>query len=230
MGKTLMVSKPSCIAPQDGYILEQLREQFAAAYVLLHPFLRPHALPLSRFTPDSYPDRSEIVADCQPVNWQSVASATGLPDIAAIDIALCTQSHSLRQQLCRDDYAQQLAQYCEGHGLVPPDKGELPEIWQDQLLLLLAGNSDSVWYGDEFGDHCQLLSLARLGSDHQAPHSHPRFFSPDGELMLSTHWDSYYSLVAGSPERLRPFTCFEGFYCQPDTRVRWSLPPKSAGA
>ncbi|MFC3533516.1 DUF2711 family protein [Vogesella facilis] len=232
MDKALTSSKLHCLCPQDGFILEQLQGEFPAAYLLLHPFLQPRTLPLASFTPEHYPSRSQIVADCQPVSWQSVVAGLGLPDIAAIDIALGTLSLSLRQEFCRDDYAQQLVQYCEQQGLIPPDNGYLPDICYASWLDMLAGDNDHLWCGDEFGEDCLPITLDELSGDGDtlAPYPHARFFSADGEVMLCTHWDRYYSLLAGTPDRLQPFTRFEGFYCQPDTYVRWSRPSLHAGA
>lgn len=232
MNKQLASSKQHCLCPQNGFILEQLQGEFSAAYLLLHPFLQPRTLPLASFIPDHYPSRSQIVADCLPVSWQSVVAGSGLPNIAAVDIALNTLSLSLRQEFCRDDYAQQLTRYCEQQGLIPPDKGYLPDVCYTPWLQILAGDSKQLWCCDEFGDDCLSKSVAELCGDGDtlAPYSHARFFSADGEVMLCTHWDGYYSLLAGTRDRLQPFTRFEGFYCQPDTRVRWSRPSLRAGA
>ncbi|GGX81537.1 DUF2711 family protein [Vogesella alkaliphila] len=225
MPANVLADKLACFCPQDGYVLTELGGQFSAAYVLLPPFLRPQTLPATRFTPEHYPSREEIVADCHPVSWQSVVTLTGLPDIAAVDLALRTRSLSLRQDLCREDFALQLDQACEQNGLIPPSAGELPDLWHDDWLALLARDKGWLWYGNEFGDACQRMPL----TDPMNSHIHARYFSADGSIMLCSHWDSHYSLVCGDREHLLPFSRYEGFYCQPDTMVRWSRSLESIG-
>ena len=51
-------------------------------------------------------------------------------------------------------------------------------------------------------------------------------FTHDNELLVTTHWDSHFSMLCSDKETIeRIVKCcdLEGFYCDNKTEIYWSL-------
>lgn len=92
-----------------------------------------------------------------------------------------------------------------------------------------------VFVGDEFGDDERLVTLATLGGelawDRRTDLSSwgiRRIYAPDQSILVWVHWDSFYTAVFATAERLdgsRLDELFEGFWCSNETSTYWLTQP-----
>lgn len=68
--------------------MDAYRGHFDRVKILLHPFLAPQHIPLTRFDGDDYPTDAEILANCRPVPWPDLIGPQGMGSLARIDIAV----------------------------------------------------------------------------------------------------------------------------------------------
>jgi len=126
--------------PNDGKVLDYYAGVFASVYVVLSPFMAPLSDAFVAMCdspdPEAGPDRIAIVAHCRPVPWCEVARESGLPDLAAVDIALRTQIGGLSAAFRNTDYAARLKRLYENDRLWPPIEGQHAELLQHTVLEL----------------------------------------------------------------------------------------------
>jgi Protein of unknown function (DUF2711) len=214
--------------PTDGLVLDYYTGVFESVYVLLHPFIRPVSLNPELFEPSTYPDRSTIAENCEPVRWSDVLALSDFTSIREIDVGLRTQIGALRAEVSSPEFAGRLAALFESHQIVPPDEGHFSDLLHDRVLGFLQQLGHSwVWVGDEFCTKRKLYWIDDLkGKEADATLGHCNVFTPDKSLLWTTHWDSCCSLVCGPREVLGQLAAereFEGFFCTPKTHVYWGL-------
>ena len=166
------------------------------------------------------------------VSWQAMCHLVGLSDHCALDQALRTIILGLRKDLEDKASAERLEKYCDQHALFRPTEGRFQPIMQAQIIALFERMKlDEVFVGDEFGDDERLVSLAALRGeqawDQRAdllPWGIRRIFAPDHSMLMWVHWDSFYTAVFATAERLdgsRLDELFEGFWCSNETITYW---------
>ena len=120
--------------PIEGKILEYYAGTFEAVYVQLFPFVKAASINTDQFCPATYPDRFTIVKNCVPVSWMEVASRTGLPSLAAVDIGLRTLIRGLKEEFSNQEYAERLQSLVDSDGIVPPTEGLFSDLFHDRTL------------------------------------------------------------------------------------------------
>lgn len=212
----------------DGKVLAYYEGTFDSVYVLLHPFIRPIAISKELFNPSTYPERTSIVEGCKAVCWSEILDCLGLPSLAAVDVGLRTQIGGLKASVANDKFASAIDSLYDIHGVVPPDEGRFSDLLHD---LVLQGFQNAgyqwVWVGDEMGTERKLHWIDDLkGSNQVITGGHCNVFSPDKKILWATHWDSHFSFLCGSHEILETLVQqmnFEGFFCDTNTEVYWSV-------
>lgn len=212
--------------PDDGKILDFYNGQFDAVYLLLHPFIKLTSLDKTRFCPESYPSKKEILAGSVPVNWTEVVKLASLSNIDEVDIGLRTGIGGLKTEVANKEYADAVDRLEESTDIIRPVDGEIPELLQNLLFESIqeVGN-EWLWVGDEFGLERKLVWIDELKGDYPLP-PHGNLFTPDKSILLTTHWDSHFSFLCSSREiieKVLNFAHFEGFYCDESTEVYWSV-------
>jgi hypothetical protein len=216
--------------PTEGKVLEYYAGTFESAYVLLHPFIKAVSIDKAQFKPATYPNRACIVGNCAPVSWAEVAEIARLPSIAAIDVGLRTMILGLKAELSNQEYADKIESLAKSNGILPPPEGFFSDLLHDRVLQSIQGlGYEWVWVGDEFGTERKLYWIDDLKGQETGPTVGNRnVFTPDKQLLWTTHWDSHFSFLCSSERRLTAVqdTChFEGFFCTPSTEVYWSVRP-----
>jgi hypothetical protein len=223
-------SKPDVYAtccPDDGRILDYYADTFDAVYVALNPFIKPVSISPELFHSGTYPDRRTIIASCEPIRWNDILTATGLPSISAVDIGLRTMILGLKKEYENKEYAKRI-DALKSVGIFPPGEGEHPDTLHDQVLGFFQElGHESVWVGDEWGEERELYSIQSLKSGSEpAIVGHRNVFSPDKSILWTVHWDSHFSLLCSSREILNQLGVaerLEGFYCNRHTQIYWSV-------
>ncbi|MGA8027133.1 MAG: DUF2711 family protein [Bryobacteraceae bacterium] len=225
-----ILPKPDAFAtcPADGKILEYYAGTFEAVYVLLHPFIQAVSIAKELFEPTIYPVRSSIVNNCTPVSWKEVAGKAALPSIAAVDVGLRTTIRGLKSEFSNEEYAARIVFLAQSHKILPPPEGSFSDLLHDAVLSAIQGAGyEWVWVGDEFGTERKLYWIEDLKTQDAGPTAgNCNIFTPDKGLLWTTHWDSHFSFLCSSRQRLAALVesnQFEGFFCTPSTEVYWSI-------
>lgn len=171
-----------------------------------------------------------------PVRWREICDLAGISDHCALDQALRTIILGLRKYLEDCQSAERLKKCCDEHALFRPTEGRFQPIMQASLIELFerVGLSE-VFVGDEFGDDERLVPVAALRGEQAwdrridlSSWGIRRLFSPDRSILVWVHWDSFYTAVFATAERLKGSRLpelFEGFWCTNATTTYWLTEP-----
>jgi hypothetical protein len=216
--------------PLHGKVLEYYAGTFEAAYISLHPFIKTVSIAKEEFKPSTYPDRSTILKNCAPVSWADVAHHAGVPSLEAVDIGLRTLIRGLKEEFSNREYADKIEALFDAEGIVPPPEGCFSDLLHDSILQSIQGlGYEWVWVGDEFGTERKLYWIDDLKGVDAGPTRigcRRNVFTPDKQLLWTTHWDSHFSFLCSSHRNLisvRDGSHLEGFFCSPSTEVYWSV-------
>jgi hypothetical protein len=216
--------------PLDGKILEYYAGPFEAVYISLHPFIKTVSIEKEEFKPCTYPSRSTIVKNCAPVSWAEVAYRAGLPSLGAVDIGLRTLILGLREEFSNREYAGKIEALFDAEGILPPPEGFFSDLLHDSILQSIQDlGYEWVWVGDEFCTERKLYWIDDLKGVDTGPtrmRCRCNVFTPDKQLLWTTHWDSHFSFLCSSHSNLvavRDASHLEGFFCSASTEVYWSV-------
>jgi len=214
--------------PLDGKILEYYAGTFESVYVSLNPFIKPIFIDKAEFCPGTYPSRSSIIKHCKPVSWSEVQQLAGLPSLAAVDIGLRTGIGGLKAELENKQYTASIEALSQSQGILSPTEGVFSELLHDSILASIqALGYEWLWVGNEFCTERKLRWIDDL-KDQDVGLTAGRFnvFTPDKQLLWTCHWDSHFSFLCSSQEKLsfiQQTIGLEGFFCSPSTEVYWSV-------
>jgi hypothetical protein len=162
------------------------------------------------------------------VSWAEVARLCGLDTIGAVDIGLRTGISGLQDEFSQQQFADKIDHLEAAHQIFPPAEGCFSDLLHDKVLQAIQTlGYEWVWIGDEFCTERKVHWIDDLkGPEAQATRGHCNLFTPDKELLWTTHWDSHFSFLCSSRRNLEAIHAanqFEGFYCSADTEVYWSV-------
>lgn len=215
--------------PNEGEVLRYYAGAFPSVYISFSPFIKPISISPELFQPATYPSSMSIANNCKAVLWKDVAERSGLPGLAAVDMALRTQIHGLRTEFMNEDYADRLERLYETELILPPTEGEHSPLLHHRVLELFQElGHDWVWVGDEFCTERKLYWIDDIKTGITDPISgHCNVFAPDKSLLWTVHWDSHFSFLCSSSETALKSVGIEGklegFFCDLRTEVYWSL-------
>lgn len=155
-------------------------------------------------------------------------SLTDLPSFSAVDVGLRTMILGLRKQCQNEEFANRISSLADKAGIVAPPEGEHSDLLHNRVLGLFQELGHKwVWVGNE---HCSERKLYwiedLLAEEKPTIQGHCNVFSPDKSLLWTVHWDSHFSFLCSSQENLDRIDVagrLEGFFCNADTEVYWSL-------
>ncbi len=213
------------VCPPNGAILPFYEGVFEAAYVLLNPFLRPRS-PSVEILADA--SAEEVCSTCDPVRWSEVQRLSGLPSLAAIDVALRTCIGGLKREMSDEALADGLNDCLSRHNLLPPVEGRFPELsLQPMLSFVQSLGPQWVWVGDEFCTERKLHWIDDLKPAGAKTSLYGgNVFTADKSMLWTVHWDSHFSLFCSTRENvdlLSRHSELEGFSCGPTTEVYWGV-------
>lgn len=227
---TRVLPNPDLFAscPLDGKVLAHYAGTFDAVYVSFNPFIKPVSIDIADFKTGAWPTPEAIASNCKPVSWSEVMQLADLPSLAAVDLGLRTQIHGLRKDLEQPDHAAAIGTLLEAQGILPPTEGTFPELLYDKVLQAIrALGYEWLWVGDEFDTERKLHWIDDLKNEiDRVTLGRLNLFTPDKQLLWTTHWDSHFSFLCSSHEKLvsiQSATELEGFFCSPSTEVYWSV-------
>jgi hypothetical protein len=145
-----------------------------------------------------------------------------LPSIAAVDIGLRTQILGLLKELENQSYAAAISALAETQDNLPPNEGGFLRLASRHILQSIQRlGHDWLWIGDEFDTERKLRWIDDLKNQEDGL-TKGRFnvFTPDKQLLWTTHRDSHFSFLCSSHERLAAIQAasdLEGFFCASST-------------
>lgn len=212
--------------PNEGRILEYYDGQFESVFILLHPFLRPTTIPPERFCPELWPSKQELIEGVQGVTWAEVLDLTNLTNIQQIDIGLRTSILGLPKELANVRFREELLELTDKHRIIHPSEGDIAPLLENTLYECLQHLGYKwLWLGDELCTQRNLKWIDNLKGTDEIP-SNGCVFTPDKSILVTTQWDSHFSFLCGSRETIDKILSkqrLEGFYCEPETEVYWSV-------
>lgn len=214
--------------PLEGKVLAHYAGTFEAVYIALNPFIKPVSIDEAEFRPGTYPNRAKMVETCEAVSWSEVLQLTQLPSVAAIDLGLRTRIGGLREEFENQSYAAAIESMLETHRIIEPSEGMFPDLLHDNVLgAIQTLGYEWLWVADEFDTERKLHWIENL-KDQEKGLTRGRYhvFTPDKQLLWTIHWDSHFSFLCSSREKLvdlQAVSGLEGFFCTPSTEVYWSV-------
>lgn len=214
--------------PLDGKVLDYYAGTFEAIFVSLNPFLQPISIDKAVFRPGSYPVRSSIVTNCKQVSWSEVAELAELPSLAAVDIGLRTRIGGLKAVFRNDNFAAAIDALWDTKGILAPPEGAFSDLLHNRILQSIQElGYEWLWVGDEFCTERKLRWIDDLkNQDDDLTRGRFNVFTPDKQLLWTIHWDSHFSFLCSSREKLdaiQKTSGLEGFFCTPSTEIYWSV-------
>ncbi|MCR8849294.1 DUF2711 domain-containing protein [Rossellomorea sp. SC111] len=216
-------------ADADMPIKEFYREVFQDVFIFFHPFIKPLSTDFELFCPDTYPGKREIVNTCEKVTWQEFLILSGLTNIAELDIGLRSIILGLNKAYENRTWANRIIDICEKNKIVFPSEGLFPDLVMDDLLRAIQKEGyDWIWCGDEFCTERKLEYMDDvINDDGTILHRERRnLFTHDQKILVTTHWDSHFSMLCGERETLNRIVesaNLEGFFCNDKTEIYWSI-------
>lgn len=214
--------------PGNQKVLAYYAGTFDSVYVSLSPFVQPVATPPSVFCAEPYPTRQMLTETCKAVTWREVKDLAGLPSLSAVDIGLRTTILGLNKNFENKEFADRITGLFDTAGIIAPTEGTHSDLLHNLVLGLFQElGHEWVWVGDEFCSERKLHWIEDLKAEEQSTiQGHCNVFSPDKSLLWTVHWDSHFSFICSSQKNLdhiRIADRLEGFFCNADTEVYWSL-------
>lgn len=220
--------KYAVCAPEDMPIKDFYKGFYSEVFIFYHPFIKPISIDYELFYPQTYPGKNDIIEKCELVTWKQFLSLSRILNYSHLDIGLRTQVLGLKKQFSNEETAETIREICEKHRLITPIEGFFPELLMNSILSLLRQEGhDWIWSGDEFCTERKLEYIDDLINDNEALRNQRlNLFTHNNEVLLTTHWDSHFSLLCSDKETINKIVKFaglEGFFCDEKTEIYWSL-------
>lgn len=204
--------------PNDGKILKYYAGIFDTVFVAFHQFYNKKADAVN------LPFDQRILDKNTFISWDEILQLTGISSLADLDVGLRTLIGGLGEQYENRYTAKVIEELNDGIGI--PIEGFICPFVEKKLLnaLLLTGDHQ-LWVNDEVGTERKLWKIEDLLSNDAIPYAACNF-TPDKSIAITTHWDSHCTFICGNGDKIRKIIIdanLEGFYCDENTEVYWSL-------
>ncbi|WP_239616319.1 DUF2711 family protein [Cohnella mopanensis] len=231
MSETRVLPEPhkyAVCAPADTPIKNFYKGIYDEVFIFYHPFIKPISIGYDLFEPETYPGKNEIIEKCQMVTWNQFLTISEIESYRHLDIGLRTRIMGLKKEYANEVISKKIQDTCEKHQLIAPMEGFFPEFLMNKVLLSIKHEGhDWIWSGDEFCTERKLEYIDDLINDNEAlRNQHLNLFTHNNEVLLTTHWDSHFSLLCSDKDTIKKIVKFaglEGFFCDEKTDIYWSL-------
>ena len=170
------------------------------------------------------------------VSWQEVANRAEFNDHRELNRALRTSIDGLKPELSDPIGCERLLSYCARSQLFRPTEGMFQERMESKFVELFARTGyTTIVMADEFGPpetEVQVIALDTVEtwriSDTLTTQYPRRLFTDDRSLLISTHWDSFFTIILGKRKQLSDIAIgdlFEGFWASDETTIGWLFEP-----
>lgn len=214
------------IHPQDFVSPQKLRTKLQPTAYELTEMLSSSRNSRSRAS-NIYPSWSLLKRLATPVSWSQVASETNL-SLHHIAIGLLTSIGAVGSRWQNNQMADKLEKYADACGLFYPTEGDIPPLLEAHLEAALNKiGIDHLHAVDEFGTHQRIVPASEFSSEKAVMADtpcHSRLVSTSIDVIVASHWDSFWTVVAG-PRRfvtdLAVHKEFDAVIATSDTTNAW---------
>ncbi|OCA81684.1 hypothetical protein A8F94_22775 [Bacillus sp. FJAT-27225] len=212
-------------AKEDIPIKEFYQGVFEEVFILYHPFIKPKTM---EWNDEEYFGKNVISTHCEPISWTDFLALSSIESHKKLDIGLRSYIGGLNQQFAGKEAAHVIQEVCEKNKLIVPSEGYFSELLFNKMLEAIKQEGHEwIWCGDEFGTERKLHYIEDVIEDNN-PFGNQRvnLFTHDASILLTTHWDSHFSLLCSDKEtvhRIVSLCNLEGFYCTDKTQLYWSI-------
>lgn len=231
MSDTRIMPEPhryAVCAYEDTTIKEFYNGIFEEVFIFYHPFIKPKNLNYDLFKPGSNPGKNDIFTHCEPISWKDFLELSSIENYKKLDIGLRTLIGGLTKQFADEAAAKVIKDVCKKNKIVIPSEGFISDLLINKILYAIKQQGHEwIWCGDEFCTERKLQYIEDFINDnHPFGNKRNNLFTHDSAILLTTHWDSHFSLLCSDKETVNRIvnTCnLEGFYCTDKTKIYWSI-------
>jgi hypothetical protein len=220
--------KNNIICAYEGTsIIEFYEKYFDTVYIILHPFLKVIDKTKIDFD-EEYPDKNKISNYCELMTWKDFLILSDIENIETLDIALRNSIGGLNKIFQNKISLKKLNETSEKHEIYHPNAGmfeyiSIKSICESFVLL----GFDKLIVGNEFGNEKRNLKIKKIFEDKDEIFStDSNLYSENNEILYTVHWDSHYTILCSNKENVERIVSkfnFEGFYCDKETDIYWSI-------
>jgi len=215
-------------AYEDIPIKEFYKGIFEEVFIFYHPFIKTTTLCYETWKSGSYLGKNNILAHCEPISWAEFLKLASIENVKKLDIGLRTYIGGLNEKFADKATAKTIRDVCEKNRMIIPSEGFFSEFLINKILYAIKKEGHEwIWYGDEFGSERKLQLIDNLiSTDEHFGNKRINLFTHDHEILLTTHWDSHFTLLCSDKENVKKIVnaCnLEGFYCTDNTKIYWSI-------
>ncbi|CEG27081.1 DUF2711 family protein [Bacillus sp. B-jedd] len=230
MSETRIMPKPhryAVCASEEMPIKEFYKGVFEEVFIFYHPFIKttPHCY--ETWKSGTYLGKNNILEHCEPIYWAEFLKLAAIENVKKLDIGLRTYIGGLNEKFEDKATAKTIQDVCEKNKMIVPSEGFFSEFLINKILYAIKKEGNEwIWCGDEFGSERKLQFIDDLIHDDQSGNQRINLFTHDHEILLTTHWDSHFSLLCSDKETVKKIVnaCnLEGFYCTDRTKIYWSI-------
>lgn len=212
----------------DTPILKFYKGYYDCVYIILHPFMKCNDIEKFIKKEETLTKEQFLQLTERSVSWNEIISLCGFKDIKQVDRALRNMIGGLNKRHHNHEEQAKLDQICELNNLIIPPEGNFSELLLDSMLsAIMELGHDWVYIGDEFGWERKLEYIQDIiDSKVKVNFLHESWYTPKNEILYTTHWDSHFTLLCSDKETIEKILSkhpFEGFYCDEETEVYWSV-------
>jgi hypothetical protein len=214
-------------AREDMPIKEFYKGVFEEVFLFYHPFIKPKANDYDYCRAGSLV-KNEILELCEPISWADFLVLSSIENHKKLDIGLRTIIGGLKKEFANETSAQTILDVCKKNRIIIPSEGYFSEFLINKILSAIKKEGHEwIWCGDEFGSERKLHYIDDLiNAANPFGNQRINLFSHDSNILLTTHWDSHFSLLCSDKETVNKIVdlCnLEGFYCTDQTQIYWSI-------
>jgi hypothetical protein len=219
--------------PANIPLLEFYKGYYDCVFIMLHPFYKithPNKIDFEMVWPTKqrWLTKKEIISFTENLSWADFIKLSGIPDNARLDIALRNSIAGLNKKHLNQEELDLLNDTCDKYKLIQPQKGDFSDSLIDNMLkTLLQLGHEWIFIGDEFGHERKLHFIEDIVDNTiEVNYHYENWYTPKNEILYTTHWDSHFTMICSDKktvEEIVKLYPFEGFYCDQNTHIYWSL-------
>lgn len=226
MKKSPPFPHPYAVCAPDGMSIKgYYKDYYEEVFIFLHPFGPPYSANLDLL--ETPLNKFDMMEQTRSVRWDMVIGLLGMTDYKELDVALRTLISGLRDKDANEEAAKRVSVLKDKERIYDPGEGFLPvELINPLLEAIKREGHDWIWVGDEFGSELKQEYIDDLWKSDKLEWNRKNLFTHDNELLVTTHWDSHFSMLCSDKETIARIVkrCdLEGFYCDDKTEIYWGL-------
>ncbi|RFA31784.1 hypothetical protein CAI16_19860 [Virgibacillus dokdonensis] len=226
MVNTLPEPHRYAVCASEGMPIKQFYDGvYEEVFIFFHPFMKQKHT--EKETVRTTWNKNNLSYQFEVRTWKEFLHLSKITTVHQLDIGLRTRILALTKEKMDEETALAIDETCQQYNLITPGEGRLPEILINPLLKSVQQLGYFwIWCGNEFGTERKLEAVSDLISKSKLPDDYSNFFTHYNELLITTHWDSHFSMLCGTKEVLEAvrLSCqLEGFYCNHKTDIYWSV-------